>query len=380
MASTMLTPLYPIYRRAFGFSELAVTAIYSVYVVGNLTVLVFFGRLSDQIGRRSVTLAALALTALSTLCFLFATSTAWLFPGRIINGFAAGLGAGAFTAWIAELEPAHDRGRASVIASGGNLAGLALGPLLGGVLAQYAPWPLRTSYLVYLVLLAAMILAVRATPETVTRPARRLADLSLRPRVGVPRGVRLAFAAAAAMAFAGFALGGFYGALVAGLLARTLHETRPIVDGAIVAAFFGTAFVTVPITRTLRTRAATALALGFLLAGLGALVLAEALRSGPVLLVATFLSGAAMALAYRSSLQRVNEIAPVDQRGEVLSSYLAVCYSGNALPVLGVGALSRAIDPATTHWIFAAILAALGVLAWAAGTSRAGAAEAQAGR
>lgn len=69
IGSTILTPLYPLYRHEFGFSELIVTEIYAIYVVGNLTVLFFFGRLSDQIGRRRTTLLALAITALSYVVF-----------------------------------------------------------------------------------------------------------------------------------------------------------------------------------------------------------------------------------------------------------------------------------------------------------------------
>jgi MFS family permease len=374
VGSTMLTPLYPLYRSAFGFSELTVTAIYAVYVLGNLTALAFFGRLSDQIGRRAVTLVALGLTIVSTLGYLFAASTAWLAAGRVVNGFAAGLGAGALTAWAAELEARHDRARASVVASAGNLAGLATGPLLAGLLAQFAPWPLRTSYVVYLGVLAVMILVVRATPETVMRPAR-WTQVSLRPRIGVPAGIRLGFAAAAAMAFAAFALAGFFCALVPGVLARSLHETRPVMSGAVAAAFFGTAVVAVPVTRALTARVAMALALVLLLGGLGGLLAAEATGSSAWLLVATFASGAAMALAYRSSLQQVNEIAPEAQRGEVISSYLAACYLGNAVPILGVGALSISLGPAVTHRLFAGLLAVLGVAACVIVYSRAGARE-----
>ena len=46
------TPLYPLYREAFGFSGVTLTLIYATYVLGNLTALLFFGRLADQIGRR----------------------------------------------------------------------------------------------------------------------------------------------------------------------------------------------------------------------------------------------------------------------------------------------------------------------------------------
>jgi len=52
MASTMLTPLYLIYKKVFQFSEITLTLIYATYVLGNLLALFVFGRLSDQIGRR----------------------------------------------------------------------------------------------------------------------------------------------------------------------------------------------------------------------------------------------------------------------------------------------------------------------------------------
>jgi MFS family permease len=367
VGSTLLTPLYPIYRREFHFSELIVTAIYAVYVVGNLAVLFFFGCLSDQIGRRAATMIAVAITAASALLFLFANSVAWLFPARMLNGFAAGLGAGAFTAWIAELEPRDDRVRAAVVASAANLGGLALGALLAGVLAQFAPWPLRLPYIAYLVLLLALFVALRSVGETVPRPLRPMRKLELSPRIGVPRELRLAFAAPAAIAFAAFALGGFYAALAPEMLARSLHRGAPWVVGGIVALFFACGALTVVVTRALRGRGAMLAALVLLWVGLGLLTVAEALHSMPLLVLASVLTGAAMALGYRGSLQIVNEIAPERRRAELVSSYLLVCYSANSLPVIGVGVLSLPLGPENAHRVFAIVLVALASIACAVG-------------
>src|SRR5581483_8037189 len=249
VGSTLLTPLYPIYRRQFHFSELIVTAIYAVYVIGNLAVLFFFGRLSDQIGRRAASWIAVAITAASALLFLCAQSVAWLFPARILNGFAAGLGAGALTAWIAELEPAGDRARAAVIASVANLAGLSAGSVLAGLLARTAPWPLRTSFVLYLAVLVAVTVSVAVTRETVQHPIREMHRLSLRPRIGIPKELRLAFVAPAAMAFASFALGGFYAALTPGLLETRMHQSNVAVIGGVVGAFFGSGAVVAGLAR-----------------------------------------------------------------------------------------------------------------------------------
>ena len=368
--STILTPLYPIYRQAFHFSELTVTEIYAVYVVGNLTVLFLFGRLSDQLGRRPTALAALFITGLGVACFLLAAGSAWLFAARVLNGFAAGLGAAALTAWISELEPRDDRAHAAAVTSAGNLAGLAFGALLAGLLADYGPVPLRFSWGLYLLLLIGGMALLRHAPETVERPVKRLSQVSLRPRIGVPKGLRTPFLGSAALAFASFALGGFYAALTPGLLMQRMGQTSVAVIGGVVALYFGAAAVTALAARRLTRRATLAGAVLLLLSGLALLVLAEAGRELRLLLAGTVVAGAAMALGYRGSLQIVDEIAPDDRRAELFTSYLLVCYTGNALPVIGVGFLTRAMGAQPAHRVFAGVLAVLGLVAGGIGGAR----------
>jgi MFS family permease len=103
----------------------------------------------------------------SALVFLFADGTGSLLIGRATNGFAAGLGAGALTAWITELEPDKDRARAAVVASAANLGGLAVGGLLSGLLAQYIPAPLRTIFVVYVSVLLIVSILLFRVKETV---------------------------------------------------------------------------------------------------------------------------------------------------------------------------------------------------------------------
>src|SRR5437764_13634818 len=79
VGAVLPTPLYPLYQARFGFSNIVLTAIYAVYVLGNLVALLIFGRLSDQVGRRSVTLPAIGFGVVSTLLFVLARGTPWLF-------------------------------------------------------------------------------------------------------------------------------------------------------------------------------------------------------------------------------------------------------------------------------------------------------------
>jgi MFS family permease len=367
VGSTLPTPLYPLYRSGFGISELMVTAIYASYVIGNLTVLFALGRISDQLGRRPTTLAAFAVLIASVLCFLLATGTAWLFIARVLNGLAAGLGAGALTAWIAELETYHDKPRAALVASAGNLGGLCVGALVAGLLAEYGPWPLRTCYIVYFVALMIMVCLIRIAPEGVKQVVRDPHQLSLRPRIGVPPEIRMAFIAPASMAFSAFALGGFYAALTPGLLSQSLDQHNLAVVGGLVALFFGFGAAAAVFSGKMGSRPALLVSTIALLIGLALLIIAEHQRSMALLALATIMSGAAMAIGYRCSLEIVNEITPEANRAEVVSSYLFMCYAGNSLPVIGVGLLSVATGSATAHLSFAILLGVLAVIACIAG-------------
>jgi len=354
------TPLYPLFRHAFGFSGVTLTLIYAVYVLGNVAALLLFGRLSDQIGRRNVSLPAVGVGIASALAFAVAGGTPWLFAARALSGFSTGLASGTATAWIAEL--CDDRGTASRIAAGANFFGCAAGPLLGGVLAQFAPEPLRLPFFIYLVLLIAVAGATLFAPETVTEP-KPLAAVALKPRLGVPQQIWLPFVAPAVAAFATFALIAFYAALIPNLLADSLHQPAPLVAGVVVCELFGIAAVTIVSTGRVGSQAAMLGALVLLLPSVWLLVGAEVARSIPLLIFAAALGGIAGGLGYRGSLEVINRIAPADQRSEVVSSYLVACFAGNSLPVIGIGLMAAATSSLIAHITFAAVITALAGIA-----------------
>ncbi|MBB4566848.1 MFS transporter [Rhizobium leucaenae] len=363
IGATLPTPLYPLYRAAFSFSGLVLTLIYAVYVLGNLVALLILGRLSDQIGRKSITLPAIAFGIASTVLFAFASSVTWLFAARILSGIATGLAAGAATAWIAELSAGKNKLPTAKIASAANFAGLAAAPLASGLLAEFAPWPLRLSYVLYLVLLVGIAGVITFVPETVANPKKHLREISVKPRLGLPQEIRPKFVSPALTGFVIFALIGFYAALIPSLLSESLHQTSPALSGAVVFQLFAVAVIAVGLTGGLASRTAMLAALLLLPVGTWLLVAAQLIKSLPLLFVATTLGGIAGALGYRGSLDLINTIAPSNQRSEVVSSYLIAVYSGNALPVIGIGLLSTLTSSIVAHISLAALITVLAVFA-----------------
>jgi len=363
--STLLTPLYDLYRSTYGFSALVLVLLYAVYVIGNLAALTLFGRLSDQIGRKPVVFAGLGLAALSAGVFLAADDPKWLFAGRVTSGLAVGLGAGAATAWITELTPLEARPRAASTMTAYNFVGLALGPVLGGLLVQYAPWPFRLSFVAYLTLLAIVAVLVARTRESLAQTA----PVSLKPRLGVPAGARLAFIAPAATGFSAMALVGFFAALGPTTIRADLHVANRALSGALVAELFVAAAAVIVATRGMAARRAMLTGLATTPVGLALLVAAQHLGSLPMLMLGNAVCGVAAALGYRGGLAVTNGLAPPDRRAELASAYFVCCFLGNALPIVGAGALSQVTGARTADAVFAGVVSAIALGAIAAGVA-----------
>jgi MFS family permease len=361
MASSLVSPLYVLYQEAFGFSELTLTLVYATYVAGNLCGLVFLGRLSDEIGRRPIALIAVALAAASAVLFLFAESTAWLFSARALGGLSVATASGATTAWLVELL-GGDRRRATLIATVANFTGIGIGPIAGGLLAQYAPWPLRLPFVAYAAALAPLAWAVARTPETVVRRAPIVRGV-FKPRLGVPRGLLVDFIAPAATAFAVFALGGFYLALAPSLLKEDLRISSHLVSGSVIGELFVVSVIGMLATRKVDSDKGMIAALALVVPSVALLTSAQALGSLALLLAGSACAGLCVAIGYRASLELINAIAPADRRAEVASSYFIAVFAGNSLPVIGVGALATFWDPLAATIAFAATLTAFAALA-----------------
>src|SRR5262249_109293 len=195
-----------------------------------------FSPLSSSAGclTRSVGVLRLAIgvSLISTVLFVFADSIPLLFLARILSGFAIPLAAGAGTAWVAEL--CESRCTGASLTAGFTLAGLGLGPFLAGVLAQFTQEPLTLPFLALMILALAAALITLLVPETVKPRVAQLHELSLRPRIGVPRDLIPAFVAPSVTAFATFSLLGFYSALTPSLLEQALHLHSHAISGGII--------------------------------------------------------------------------------------------------------------------------------------------------
>jgi MFS family permease len=359
------TPLYVLYQQRDHFSTLMLTVVYAVYAAGVILSLFLGGHLSDWLGRKRVLLPALLLNAATAVVFLATPSLPGLFVGRIVSGVAVGLATPTATAYLAELHArrpgaAHAPGRPQLVLAAANLGGIAIGPLISGVLATFAPQPLRLPYLVFLAALVVLTGLVALSPETATRPVPRP---RYRPqRVAVPAQVRRTFFAATATSLAAFAVYGIFNSLAPSFLAVTLHQDSHAVAGAVAFAVFAAgAGIQLAMSRA-GLRATLRVAPLILIPGLALLTAGMWFAILPLFIIGGIVVGAGAALAFRGGLSAAASSAPPKSRAEVLSGFFLGTYIGLSVPAVILGIATQYVCPRSAMLVFSVIVAAAVVL------------------
>ncbi|MFC9694321.1 MFS transporter [Kribbella sp. NPDC056951] len=355
--STVPTPLYAIYQRRDGFPTYLITVIFAAYAVGVMVSLYLAGHVSDWLGRRRVALLAVLAEAVSAAIFLIWPDVPGLLLARFISGVGVGVLTATATAHLSELRkiarPDEDPSRSALISSMVNLGGLAFGPLVGGVLAQYVASPLERPYEIFLVLLLLSAVGIALVPETVERLEERPA---YRPqRVALPSAAKPLFFASAIGAFAAFSIFGLFTSLAPTFLAGVLHQPSRILAGVVTFAVFiagaGSQVVFVRMERRNQLR----LGLTFMSVGLVGIAVGGLIPNLALFAIGGVIAGAGVGLVFRGAVATAAALADAGSRGEVLAALFLIAYAGLALPVLAIG-LGIALLPAATALLIFSVL------------------------
>ena len=357
VGTTLPTPLYPIYEARFGFSELIVTVVFATYAVGVLVALLLLGQSSDEVGRRPVMFVGLAFAAASSIVFLLASALGPLLVGRFLSGVSAGIFTGTATATLVDFAPESASDRGTLIAALVTLGGLGTGPLVAGLLAQFAADPLRVPYAVHLGLLVPAALVILQIPEPV-KVRRGRASFRIQ-RLSVPREMRAIFIRAATASFAAFAVLGLFSAVAPSFLAKLLHLTSPWLPGVVVFLLLAASAVGQLALELTTPDVALPVGSVVMVAGCGLIAGGVAASSLALLLAGAAVAGLGIGLAFRAGLTIVESRSPSAQRAEVASSFFVVSYVAISLPIVGIGVAAQAVGLRTAGVVFTGLVGLL---------------------
>ncbi|MCG7635601.1 MFS transporter [Gordonia McavH-238-E] len=340
LGTTLPTPLYAIYGEELGFGVTTTTVIFAVYAAGVIAALIGFGRWSDVIGRRKMLIAGAILSAISAVVFLTAGPVWQLLLGRVLSGLSAGVYAGAATTAVIELAPASWRGRAPAVATAANIGGLGLGPLIAGLLAEYAPSPLHTPFVLDLALLVLVFIGIWRLPETVDVVPG--AQLSVQ-RLSVPADIRGVFVRASIAAFAGFAVMGTFTGVMPSFVTNILGIDDHAFTGFLVFVLFASSALTQIVVRRMPTEPALIAGCAILILGTGLSILGLVAASTPALLGGAVICGVGQGMSFSKGLASVVAATPAGRKAEVTSTYFVVAYVAISIPIVGQGITAQ-------HW------------------------------
>ncbi len=341
--ANQFVPLLAVYRHTLGLSDTQATAVFGVYAFGLVPGLLVGGRASDRFGRRGLMISFAALSLLATAVLAGGQwGVGWLYAGRLLTGVVSGTVFTIGTAWVKELSDGAGVGVGARRAGVALTAGFGVGPLVAGLLAQWAPEPVLLPYLVHLLLTVLALAVLPRAPETRTQAGIRKSGARAPLLPGSARTARFR---SITMPLAPWVFGSVTVAFTTlpahgiGTVAGLQVAVPGLLAALALAAGYGvqSAGRRLHVATTARHgdgRTSAAASLGVVV--LGCLASAYA-TARPGLVTAAFaatLLGAGYGLCLSTGLREVEETAAPDELGAVVSIFYSLAYAGLLVPYL----------------------------------------------
>jgi predicted MFS family arabinose efflux permease len=330
---------YRLYAQEWHLTHTATTGIFAVFPITVVAMLVGFGGISDQIGRRAAMMLGLGASLVGTVLFAVAPNVWWIIAGRAFMGVGVGLSAGPSTAAILEFGSHQDPRHAASLTMTAQAGGFAAALLVGGALTEYAPWPTHLCFWVLAVLLAALMIATSFLP----RHAFAGETGTWRSRMPfVPKDLRRAFATAAGAMTAAYT----FGVLVLSLGGQIEHDligsSNALVNGVVLALFPIVLGPVGVIAKRLSPRVALAIGSAVSVLGMGLVALAVGRHDLLIFLTGTASAGTAYSLLFIGGFGIINSAGSSHHRGAVFSALYLVGYLSMAALALVLGVVATA--------------------------------------
>lgn len=335
------------YKQDHGFSELLVTSLLGIYVVGLVPALLIGGRHSDRTGRKKLTVIAVILSMVASLTLMgVAWGPAPLFIGRLLAGTATGMAMAAATSWVKELSqrpwdshalPGSGARRASLLTS----AGFCLGPVIGGIFVATLPAPDIVPYATHILLCIPLLFILHKLPETRERQDLSMGNSAVASSATVPAAAYrqgrkrfwVVIAPAAPWVFAAATMG----FIVIPEMVPAMRAERLIYTTVTVGITMGCGVLIQPLARrvdTVLNARSLLYGVSVVLLGMGT-GLSAILLDSPVLgLVTSALLGCGNGLLMVGGLLELQRAADPNELGTLTGFFYTLAYAGFLAPTL----------------------------------------------
>jgi len=130
----IVVPLLPIYANDLGAAGIYVAMIFASFSLSRTFLLPFFGRLSDQKGRKPFILTGLATYVIVSFAFVYSDTVEGLIFLRFVQGAGSAMVMPVVQAYVGEITPAGSEGYSMGLFNLSMFLSLSIGPMMGGVI------------------------------------------------------------------------------------------------------------------------------------------------------------------------------------------------------------------------------------------------------
>ena len=380
MGTALASPLYPLYQQAWGLQPSHITQIFVAYMLGAMLSLLFLGQLNDRWGFVAVLRTGLIVMTLGVLGSALAWDVLSFGISRVLIGVASGLITTSASIGMTRLNNKGDLQRAAATTSLTIAFGFGLGPVIGGLIAQWAPAPLVSAYvpsiaLGVLAILALFKLQLPASALLVPASANGVAAMdvsgsqpyalnwrSFMPSLVFPSSqFKRHYALGCMCAFCAFGVFSLYASLAPSFMERMLPWHGPAVSGLSIGVIL---FLSAAVQLAARPRPTRQV----VIAGFAALALCNLLLlintfAGSTLLfsLCVLVTATGHGLCNLAGMSIVNKVSTPANRSGLISTYLVIGYVGTIVPILGMGWLSDHIGLTRSLMVYCCVMGVLAV-------------------
>ena len=340
IGTALASPLYPIYQQLWHLLPSQISYIFVAYMFGCLSTLLFLGRTSNSIGFLRTLQIGLALITLGLIISVFAQNALILSIGRFIIGIASGLMTTSAMMGLMHTIPESHKHTAPQLISIITAMGFGLGPLVGGVIAQFSAAPLVMPYLP--IILGAVLCLIGLF--WIKAPKFEAQPFSMAPKLQRPESqFHLVFMIIAVTAFSAFAAFSLFASLSPSFVRNILPWHGPLVSGLAITSILVVSVIVQFMAKAVA--ASKCLNIGLMMMGLSLMVLVLCMYSKISLLffISDICFGIGHGFALMGAFALIHQMTSLDNRAAVMSTYLFIAYLGTIVPIIAVGYLAD-------HW------------------------------
>lgn len=249
LSETVYTPSLPEIGQDLGASDSAVEYTLTVYLFGFAVGTLFWGKISDIFGRKPCLLSGLGIYVIGCISCYYSPSIEWLMVSRFIQAFGGSTGSVLGQAISRDAFHGAALGKMYASVSSSMAVFPAIGPVIGGLIAQNFDWRMIFTFLILCGTIIGGCVAINL-PETHSKEKRQpisiLKTLKLMASDRQVIGFGFLVAGCNGIAFSYYAEGSFYliemlhltpsmygctfiaisaAAMIGGMISRRLHNT-----------------------------------------------------------------------------------------------------------------------------------------------------------